>query len=127
MDFLLAQWATPSGFLKLREGDVARGLAVTPKVGRMRFEKAAEDILNDYRVNGKKSFKDVECRIRRHLEPFFGSRRMANVRAFIVARQAAKASNGEINRELTALKCMFNLVVQVGVDDRYHLFIPRKR
>ena len=44
--------------LRLREGDVARGLPVTPKVGRMRFEEAAEDVLNDYRVNGKRSLKD---------------------------------------------------------------------
>ena len=105
--------------LRIREGDVARGLAVTPKAGRMRFEEAAEDILNDYRVNGKRSLKDVECRIRRHLEPFFGNRRMAaittaDVRCFMSRRQTDLASNGEINRELTALKRMFNLSVQAG-------------
>jgi integrase len=38
----------------------------------------------------------------------------ALVRAFIVKRQAAGASNAEINRELTALKRMFTLAVQGG-------------
>ena len=38
----------------------------------------------------------------------------ADVRAFIVRRQATKASNGEINRELTALKKLFSLAIQAG-------------
>ena len=38
----------------------------------------------------------------------------ADIRAFIVARQAAGAANGEINRELSALKRMFNLAMQAG-------------
>ena len=105
--------------LKLREGDVARGLPVSPKIGRLRFEEAAQDVVNDYRVNGKKSLKDVECRIRRHLEPYFGGRRMTaittvEVRAFVAVRQDAGASNGEINRELTALKRAFSLAMQAG-------------
>ena len=28
--------------LKLREGDVAKGVPVTPKIGRLRFEEAAQ-------------------------------------------------------------------------------------
>ena len=39
--------------LKLREGDVAKGVPVTPAIGRLRFEEAAADVINDYRVNGK--------------------------------------------------------------------------
>ena len=105
--------------LKLREGDVARGVPVTPKVGRMRFDEAAEDVLNDYQVNGKRSLPDIRCRINKHLKPIFGGRRMAavttaDVRAFSVRRQKAGASNGEINRELTALKRMFSLAIQGG-------------
>ena len=40
--------------LRLREGDIERGLPVTPKIGRIRFEEAAKDLLNDYRTNGKR-------------------------------------------------------------------------
>ncbi len=78
--------------LKLREGDGAHGLPVTPKIGRLRFEEAAADVVNDYRTNGKRSLDEVERRIAKHLQPFFGGRRMtaittAEVRAYIVNRQ----------------------------------------
>ena len=66
---------------------------MTPRTGRIRFEEAAEDILNDYRTNGKRSLKVVERRITKYLSPFFGGRRMvaittSDVRQFIVKRQA---------------------------------------
>ena len=57
--------------LKLREGDIARGLPVTPKIGRMRYEEAQEDFLNDQRVNNRRSPVKLEARIKLHLEPFF--------------------------------------------------------
>ena len=133
--------------LRLREGDIERGVAVTPKVGRIRFDEAVTDVLNDYRTNRKRSLDDVERRIEKHLKPFFGNRRMASIttsdiREYIASRQkentvARKAytftardgtvhhvaeqrrtiagvSNGEINRELTALKRSFNLAIQAG-------------
>jgi integrase len=105
--------------LKIREGDSARGLPVTPKIGRLRFEEAAADVVTDYRVNGKRTLVDVERRIKNHLTPFFGGRRMANittaeVRAFIASRQAAKASSAEINRELSILKRAYRLALKDG-------------
>jgi integrase len=133
--------------LRLREGDIERGVAVTPKVGRIRFDEAVKDVLNDYRTNRKRSLDDVERRIEKHLTPFFGNRKLtsittADIREYIDSRQkettvSRKAftftardgtprhvpeqrrtvtgvSNGEINRELTALKRMFNLAIQSG-------------
>ena len=105
--------------LRQREADLDRGLPLGPTVGRIRFTEAAADVLNDYRVNGRRSIDELERRIRLHLEPVFGGRRMAaisspEIRAFTAARQEAGASNGEINRELTALKRMFSLAVQGG-------------
>ena len=133
--------------LKRREGDIERGAAVTSKVGRVRFEEAAYDVINDYRTNRRRSLDDVERRIEKHLAPFFGGRRLASitttdVREYIVKRQGDKTvsikphsftgrdgklrhvpeqqrtvlgvSNGEINRELTALKRMFVLAIQAG-------------
>ena len=133
--------------LRLREGDIERGVAITPKVGRIRFDEAVTDVLNDYRTNRKRSLDDVERRIEKHLKPFFGNRRMASIttadiREYIASRQkettvSRKAytctakdgtvrhvaeqrrtitgvSNGEINRELTALKRSFNLAIQAG-------------
>ena len=118
--------------LRLREGDIERGLPVSAKIGRLRFEEAAQDLLNDYRTNGKRSLKDVQRRLDLHLLPYFGRRRMtaittAEVRAFIAKRQSqarvvgkgdgrreVPVSAGEIIRELTALKRMFNLARQAG-------------
>ena len=79
--------------LQKREGDIVDGKAVTPKIGKMLFAEAAEDVINDYRTNGKRSLPVVERRIRKHLTPFFAGWRMANIttsaiRAYIVQRQA---------------------------------------
>ena len=105
--------------LKRREGDVVRRLPVSAKVGQLRIDEAAEDLFNDYRTNGKRSLSDVRRRVEKHLQPFFGNRRMTaittvEVRVFTMARQTAGASNGEINRELTALKRMYSLAIQAG-------------
>ena len=79
--------------LRMREGDGAHGLPVTPKAGRLWFEEAAKDLLNDYRINGKKSLDEANRRIGKHLMPFFRAHRMAaittaDVRAYIAKRQA---------------------------------------
>jgi integrase len=105
--------------LKLREGDIAKGIPVSAKISRLLFEEAADDIVNDHKVNAKRSLKTVELRLRLHLKPFFGGRRMlaittVDVRRFVKHRQDGGASNGEINRELTHLKRMFTLAVQAG-------------
>ena len=105
--------------LKLREGDVARGVPVTAKIGQLRFEEAATDLLTDYRVNGRRSTAHLERRTRLHLAPFFGGRRMSSlttghVRTYIDLRQAAGAANASINRELAVLKRMFTLAIAAG-------------
>jgi integrase len=78
--------------LKSREGDGAGG-RVTPKVSRFRFDEAADDLLNDYRTNGKRSTAAVEGKITLHLQPWFGGRRMtsittADIRAYVAKRQS---------------------------------------
>ena len=55
--------------LRLREGDVERGIPVNPKLGRLTFEEAATDIQTEYRVNGRRSLRHLERRIRLHLDP----------------------------------------------------------
>src|SRR5215212_2536105 len=80
--------------LRLREGDIERGLPVSARIGRLRFEEAAHDLLNDYRTNGKATLKDLERRVDLHLRPFFGGRRLSaiatsDIRQYVVERQAA--------------------------------------
>ena len=118
--------------LKLREGDIAHGLPVNPKLNRVRFDEAADDLKTEYAVNGRRSADELERRIRLHLLPYFGGRRLAaiataDVNAFILKRQKdvmvvgeddqreeRRYSNGEINRELTTLKRILNLARQNG-------------
>ena len=62
--------------LKLREGDIEHGLPVDPKLNRIRFEEAAEDMKTEYAVNGRRSADELDRRIRLHLMPHFGGRRL---------------------------------------------------
>lgn len=80
--------------LQQREGDIVYGKPVTPKVGKLTYEEAAAELLADYRTNGRRSYGVVERRVRKHLTPFFGGRRMtdistSDVRAYINERQTA--------------------------------------
>ena len=116
--------------LKLREGDVAHGIPVNPRMDRITFDEAARDVVNDYTANAKKSLRVLHHRIA-HLRPFFGDGhrmsglRVSDIRAYIVDRQRSfiatgtgdqqrrrHPSHGQINRELTTLKRMFSLAVQ---------------
>jgi integrase len=106
--------------LRQREGDVAKGVPISARIGRLRFEAAAADLLTDYQINGKRSHKNLKTTvIEGALEPWFRGRRMASlttadVRAYVADRQKAGYANGTINRELSALKRMFTLAVQAG-------------
>ena len=72
--------------LRAREGDVGAGMPITPKMGRVTFEDAADDLLNDYKVNGKKTHDHVKRRIDLHLKSLevdgrkiFAGRRLASI------------------------------------------------
>jgi hypothetical protein len=104
--------------LKIREGDVARGLPISPKIGRLKFDDAAADLVTDYKVNARRALEHVERRIEKGLKPYFGWR-MANIttsdiRKYIDHRQEAGAANATINRELSAFKRAFTLAIQAG-------------
>jgi integrase len=106
--------------LKLREGDIAKGMNVSPKIGQLRFEEAAADLVTDYRINGKRSVDNLENTIiDGALEPWFRQRRMASlttadINAYVAQRQKDGYANATINRELAALKRMFTLAIRGG-------------
>ena len=105
--------------LRLREGDAAKGVPITPKIGRVLFDEAVQDVVNDYVANGKRSVRLLKIRLARHLKPYLGGRRMASittadVREYVTHRQSEAASNGTINRELAILKRAFTLAIQAG-------------
>jgi integrase len=107
-------WTDARDLLNTKEGARAAGLPIRPQ--KHTFEDAVSDITADYTNNGKKSLSWVTRRITKHLKPWFGGRRMADirtadVRAYTQARLAAKASHGEVNRELAILTRMFSLAL----------------
>ena len=103
--------------LQQRMGEIADGRFIGPRANRITFEELAEGLFSDYEVNGKKSLKWVRIKVKKHLTPWFGGRKVrdittTDVEAYIRERQKEKASNGEINRELSALKRMFALGIR---------------
>ena len=119
--------------LKLREADIARGLAIDPRIGRLTFEQAAQNLLHEYEANGRKTRSELQGRIRQHLGPVFWGRRMVAIttpmiRVYTKQRLDAGAAAGTINRELSALKRMFSLACQDGVLlSRPHIPMLRER
>lgn len=100
--------------LRLREGDIEKGIPVSPAMQRWTFDEAATDLQREYVINGRRSADALDRRIRLGLQPFFQGRKLASitaadVRRYIDERQQAGKSNATINRELSALKRMFSL------------------
>jgi integrase len=104
--------------LKKRLGEIGRGRLIGPSEEKVTFEDLEADLIRDYKTNAKKSLRSAKLSAR-HLSEFFRMSRAIDittdrVRAYIAQRQAGKASNASINRELAALKRMFSLAVQAG-------------
>jgi hypothetical protein len=104
--------------LQRKEGDIANGLPITPKIGRVRFEEAAAAVEADYRINERATIAHVE-RHKKKLSNAFAGRRLADItgadiRAYTDARKTAGASNATINRELATLKRMYTLAIDGG-------------
>jgi integrase len=102
--------------LNARLGEIATGVFHGLRHERVTFDQLAADLLTDYRINGMRSL-DKAGRSVRHLQRLFGGMRAMDittdrVKSYIRQRQEAGVSNGEINRELAALKRMFNLALQ---------------
>jgi integrase len=99
--------------LKKREGEIGDGKLPGIYFDKVRFDELAEDFLRDYRINGKKSLKRAEASVN-HLKTEFKGVRIPDIttpriQAYIEKRFEEDASNGTINRELSALKRMLNL------------------
>ena len=100
-----------------REAAKGRGEPVGAHIGRLSYNDAVKAVEDDYAMNGRRTVDDVKRRVRLHLTPYFGGRRMSNITtdvitAYVVARQTAGAEVATINRELAILKRAFRLAVR---------------
>ena len=105
---------------------------LTPPLPGPTFRAAVRDVLDDYRMNRKRSLLDVERHVRLHLGPFFGRRRLAaittaDIRRYVLRRQEEGARNATINRELSVLKRAFTLAIAAGtLASRPHIALLRE-
>ncbi len=102
--------------LKKRQGEIALGRFAGPKSDKVTLAELAQDLLTDYQIRGRKNQRQVKSKIN-HLLVYFGQDRAKSVttdriKAYIATRQGAGAAAAQINRELAALKRMFNLAQQ---------------
>src|SRR5690242_20835917 len=99
--------------LKLREGEITQGRIPALKAERTTFDELAALYLQDFRINGRKSFrraKQLTDRLRESFGRFRACRITSEqIQAYIARRQSEGMANGTINRELAALKRMFHL------------------
>lgn len=99
--------------LKQKEGEIEAGTFSGLRVKKILFDELAQDLINDYKMNGRKSTDTAEDRLN-HLKLHFSGMRVVNIttdliQRYMVRRQEEGAENGTINRELTILKRMFSL------------------
>ena len=99
--------------LKLREGQIEEGTFSGLRIEKVQYDELAQDLLNDYKLNGRKSLERVGYSLD-HLNACFSGFKVVNITSsliqrYIIGRQEAKASNATINREMAALKRMFTL------------------
>lgn len=102
--------------LKAREGEISQGRLPGICFDRVRYDEIEEEYLTDYRINLKRTVKKAE-RCARFLKKEFGGMRVteittARIKQYIQKRMEGGVSNATINRELSALKRMFNLAAR---------------
>jgi integrase len=105
-------------FLRDKEGRVAAGQPMLPRVDRIRYEEAAADLRSHYRTTGDRNLEEAGYRLA-HLERFFAGRRIsaigsADVTKYVEQRQAEEAENGTVNKEIGVLKRMLRLAYEQG-------------
>ena len=103
-----------------RLGAVQRGIVVTPKVGKITLGDGLRAMIDDLKMNRRKSATDARRRIDLHVLRYFAAeRRMstittADIEKYKAHRLDEKAEPATVNRELAALRRAFRLAMRGG-------------
>lgn len=105
--------------LRILEGKIAANAPITPKTNRGSFAALLESVEVDYTIMRRDTLPDLKRRIEKHLEPALGHIQSGKVSSIVISRyvlerQAGKAENATINRELAIIKRAFKLGLRDG-------------
>ncbi len=99
--------------LKRREGEIAQGNTPGVQFEKTTFKELTKGLFQDYKINNKKSLDRVEQAVEHLKGKFFRLKASQittpEINEYILSRLEAGAANATVNRELAALKRMFNL------------------
>ena len=103
--------------LKKRQGEVVTGKFAGLAIERIRMDELFEDVVEDYRLNGRRSLAQLQSRLENHVKPDLGAIRAAefstaSVKRYIARRLKDKATNATINRELEIVQRAFVLAAE---------------
>ncbi len=104
--------------LRRRHSEMGRGRLVGPDSERLTFDDLAQMLIDDYKLNGRRSVTRAQSSITR-LHEFFGFYKALDITsdriaAYISDRQETGMRPATIRNELAALKRMFSLAQQAG-------------
>lgn len=104
--------------LKQRFSEIAQGKLPGRDEETLRLRDARETILSDYKLNGKKTARNVRTAFN-HMERHLGNCHIlsvttARIRRYIGDRQDEGAANATVQKEMAALKRALNLLFQDG-------------
>jgi Phage integrase, N-terminal SAM-like domain len=103
-----------------RKTEILEGKKLPDKLRAVvRISDLAPALLRDYQMNDKRSYEAAERRLRLHVLPFFGAM-IANevgtddLDRYVDGRRREGAEKATINREIAALKRIYNLAHKSG-------------
>ena len=93
--------------LKDREGRIAMGASVLPRIDRITYDELSGDLRRHYEATGERALKEADTRFKA-LQPFFTGRRVASIKGalaeeYVQYRLKAGVTAATINRELATL------------------------
>ena len=112
-----ADYADAERLLKRRQGEIVTGRFSGLAIERIRMSELFDQLVEDYRLNGRASLPQLESRLKVHLRPAFGDVRAAefgsdHIKRYVVRRVDEGAANATLNRELEAVERALSLATQ---------------